>query len=78
MELRTIIPGENIDAPVVVKSEGDAPKQIESFDEVANSSSVSDFASDLYGDEEFDLSEIDEDGFSDFDASQDESYNSNF
>ncbi|MEG0950161.1 MAG: hypothetical protein RR212_12270 [Bacteroidales bacterium] len=74
MELRSIEPGKNIDAPVCSRSTGTPPPQLESFDDIATANATAntaDFAADLYGDEEFDPSELDEEGFSDFDASSD-------
>lgn len=73
MELRTIEPGKTLEKAECTRSVGTPPVQLESFEDFAatNTAATNDFAADLYGDEEFDPSEIDEEGFSDFDASQD-------
>lgn len=73
MELRSIEPGKDLDKPVCTRSEGTPPAQTESFEDFSatNTAAANDFAADLYGDEEFDPSELDEEGFSDFDASSD-------
>ncbi|MDO5572222.1 MAG: hypothetical protein Q4F97_12290 [Bacteroidales bacterium] len=75
MELRSIETGKDLDAPIVTRSEGEAPVQLESFDDFSqNASQNTDFNADLYGDEEYDPDELDEEGFSDFDASQGDPY----
>lgn len=73
MELRSIEPGKDLDKPVCTRAEGTPPAQTESFEDFSatNTAAANDFAADLYGDEEFDPSELDEEGFSDFDASSD-------
>lgn len=71
MELRTIEPGKNLEAAVCSRSVGEPPVQIESMDDFAATAATTDFTTDLYGDEEFDPSEIDEEGFSNFDGSED-------
>ena len=78
MELRAIETGKNLLAAECVKSVGEAPMQLESFEDLASQSVTSDFASDLYGDDEVDASELDEEGFSDFDASEGNPYDERF
>lgn len=73
MELRSIELGKDLDKAICTRSEGVPPAQTESFDDFStiNAAVANDFTADLYGDDEFDPSELDEDGFSDFDASSD-------
>lgn len=64
MELREIIPNKNLDKAVCTKSKGMAPKQImpiEEFDSKQNVSSELD--EDFYGDSEYDIDELDKEGF---------------
>lgn len=77
MELRDIQYRKDLDKAVCTRSEGNPPQQLMSFDdfEAANAAS-NDFAADLYGDDEYDISEIDPDGFSDLDSM--ESYKDEF
>lgn len=65
MELREIITGKTLDKAVCTKSVGDAPQQHIEFDEfeplVATSTTV--IGEEFYGDEGYDLDELDADGF---------------
>lgn len=64
MELREIIPGQDLLDPVVSKSVGKAPAQTIDFDKMeAESSKSSDIDEDFYGDTEYDLDELDREGF---------------
>lgn len=64
MELREIIPGKNQKEPVCLKSIGDPPVQILSMDDFdPNVSSSTSLDESFYGDEDFDLDELDKDGF---------------
>ncbi|MCC8154849.1 MAG: hypothetical protein LIP01_12000 [Tannerellaceae bacterium] len=79
MESREILPGQDLDAPVCTKSQGVPPPQIVSFDEINTKASVNDLlGEDFYGDSEFDLDELDKEGFEGLndimDTSFDESY----
>mgnify|MGYP000035670906 FL=1 len=71
MELREIVPGKTLDKPVCTKSVGEAPVQIIDFEEMEKKTAVkaSDLDEDFYGDESFDPSELDEEGFADLDFS---------
>jgi Plasmid pRiA4b ORF-3-like protein len=63
MELREIIPGKNLDKPVCSKSIGEPPVQIMSFEEVDTKGSTTDLGEDFYGDSEYDINELDKEGF---------------
>ena len=63
MELREIIPGKDLDKPVCSKSIGKAPVQIMSFDEIDTKASNTDIGEDFYGDSEYDIDELDKEGF---------------
>lgn len=79
MELREIIPGKNLEKPVCTKSAGQAPPQIISFDDFEKNNPSSDLLDEnFYGDEDFDPSELDEEGFNDMDMSNDDSFNERF
>ncbi len=68
MELKEAIPGKDLDAPVCTRSEGDAPQQTMDFEELEKKTPVpatADFDEDFYGDETYDPSELDEEGFAD-------------
>ncbi len=74
MELREIVTGKNLDKAVCTKSIGDAPQQIIDFEELDKQSKNSDLLidDDFYGNDDFDPSELDADGF-DVDMSDDSS-----
>ena len=65
MELREIIPNKDLEEPVCTKSRGDAPVQIMPLDEFDNklNASSSDLDADFYGDSEYNLDELDQEGF---------------
>ncbi len=64
MELREIIPGEDLDEPICSKSAGEPPVQIMSFDEfIPKATGTQDMGEDFYGDSEFDIEELDKEGF---------------
>ena len=66
LELSEIIPGKNQDKAECVKSVGDPPDQIASIDEMnqtLNFSSDLGLDEDFYGDKDFDMDELDEEGF---------------
>ena len=72
MELRSLEPGKHLEKATCTRSMGNPPQQLENFEEItATAVSGNDFTADLYGDDQFDPSELDEEGFSDFDASED-------
>ena len=66
IELKEIMPGD-VDAPRCTLKQGTAPKQIPAEDEfLANpTSSIGFTGEDFYGDEEFDMDELDAEGFID-------------
>lgn len=63
MELREIIPGEDLDQPVCSKSKGLPPAQMISFDEFEAKTANSEIGEDFYGDSEYDPDELDREGF---------------
>ncbi|MDD6209242.1 MAG: hypothetical protein PUB21_01390 [Bacteroidales bacterium] len=64
MELRTIVPGENLKKAKCIRSSGDAPAQILSIEEFESKQGTLDLDEDFYGDSEYDINEIDKEGFS--------------
>ena len=68
IELREIVPGKDIEAPVCSKSIGLPPKQtipLEDFDAKKNNSD--ELGEDFYGDSDYNEDELDKDGFSGLD-----------
>lgn len=63
MELREIITGQDLDKPVCSKSVGQAPAQTISFDEFEAKNGSTEIGEDFYGDSEYDIDELDRDGF---------------
>ena len=64
IRLKTIETGKHLDKVICTKSEGNAPKQTIDFDEdFSNIAKNDNFDTDFYGDEEFDMDELDEEGF---------------
>jgi len=64
IRLKTIETGKNLDKAVCAKSEGNAPKQMIDFDEDFSTVAKNDnFDADFYGDEDFDMDELDDEGF---------------
>lgn len=70
MELREIIPGKHLDKPVCTKSIGEAPAQLVDFETVATTSDTLDVGENFYGDESYDLDELDAEGFEGLDDVQ--------
>jgi hypothetical protein len=66
IELKEMMPGE-VDTPRCTLKQGTAPKQITAEDEFLTNptSSIGFTGEDFYGDEEFDMDELDADGFMD-------------
>jgi len=62
MELTDIIPRQNMDKAVCMSSEGDAPIQILADDGLTVAPKAS-LDENFYGDEDFELDELDEEGF---------------
>lgn len=76
MELREIITGTNIDGAVCTKSIGDAPQQFIDFDTFEAKEVSIDTGENFYGDEGYDLDELDAEGFDGLDnivSAEDES-----
>ncbi len=75
MELKEIVPGKDLDAPICSASIGNPPVQyeIEDFSDFGKSTAKSDLGIDdsFYGDEEFDMDELDSDSFSDLNFDDD-------
>lgn len=69
MELREIITGKDLDKAICTKSEGEAPPQFIDFETMdkGNVGSI-DIGENFYGDEGFDLDELDTDGFDGLDS----------
>ena len=63
MELREIITGKNLPEAVCTKSVGNPPLQTIDFDTVAATSTSLDMGENFYGDEGYDMDELDAEGF---------------
>jgi len=74
MELREIIPGQNLDNPVLGKSVGDPPVQIMTIDDFDTKTTTTPLGEDFYGDSEYNLDELDEDGFEGLDNPMENPY----
>jgi len=64
IELSEIIPRKSLDHPAVVSSKGNAPQQILADEAVAVAPKIN-LDDNFYGDEDFELDELDEEGFGD-------------
>jgi len=62
MELSEIVPGIRMDKPECILSKGEAPAQTISDEELIAGVNVN-VDENFYGDEDFDLSELDDEGF---------------
>lgn len=63
MELREIITGKNLDEAVCTKQTGNPPAQFVDFDASVDASSTLDIGENFYGDEGYDIDELDAEGF---------------
>jgi hypothetical protein len=63
IELSEIITGKTLKKPVCTVSEGEPPVQIKDIDETKQDSISSDLDENFYGDDGFDLEELDREGF---------------
>jgi len=63
IELMEVIPGKKLQKPVCTLSEGEPPRQEMHIDEVKPDSISLDLDESFYGDESFELDELDSDGF---------------
>ncbi len=66
MELREIITGQNLSEAVCTKSIGLPPSQTIDFDAMDTKITTSDLGEDFYGDSDYDIDELDKDGFDGF------------
>lgn len=79
MEVYQFLPNKTLAKPKCILSEGDAPAQTMDFEELtAEPSSKFALDDDLYGDQDFDMDELDADGFSGLDELADRSTESDF
>ncbi len=63
MELREIITGKNLEEAICTKSVGIPPEQFIDFDTVSSTTSTLDVGENFYGDEGYDMDELDAEGF---------------
>jgi hypothetical protein len=63
IELKEIITGKTLEAPICTGKSGNPPKQTVDFDELAKTTGGIDVDENFYGDEGFDADELDEEGF---------------
>jgi hypothetical protein len=63
MELREIITGKNLDEAICSKSIGDPPAQFIDFETIAAGTATLDTGESFYGDEGYDMDELDVEGF---------------
>lgn len=68
IELREIITGKNLDKPICDLSEGNPPAQFAEFESFDTSSASLDFGENFYGDESYDIDELDSEGFDGLDS----------
>lgn len=78
IELREIITGKDLDEAICTKSIGDAPTQFIDFDDFEVKSTGIDTGESFYGDEGYDLDELDAEGFDGLDDVQPSSDGENF
>lgn len=63
IELREIIPGEDLAQPVCSRSKGDAPKQVVEFVTFEKENARIETGESFYGEDSFEMDELDEEGF---------------
>lgn len=63
IELSELIPGKNLKSAVCTLSTGKAPEQITEMEEVKTNTSSLDIGETFYGDESYELDELDKEGF---------------
>ena len=73
IELTEIITGKNIKDTKCTKKMGDAPKQTIDFEEMAAAGGSTNLDDDLFGDQQYDLDDLDREGFSGLDDIADSS-----
>jgi Plasmid pRiA4b ORF-3-like protein. len=75
MELREIIPGQNLKEAVCSQSVGLAPNQMADFETIDTKVTSADLGEDFYGDSDYNIDELDKEGFEGFgDESPQEPY----
>lgn len=76
MEIFQIVPNKNLTAAKCILSEGDAPQQTTEFEDTAlDTAGKLNIDEDFYGDQDFDMDELDVDGFTGLDDVADPSNN---
>lgn len=68
IELSEIITGKNQKSPICTLSVGEAPKQMLTAEEIKAETTSIDIGETFYGDESFDMEELDKEGFEGLDA----------
>lgn len=63
IELSEIIPGKNLKSPTCTISEGEAPQQTLNLEDIKPVSTTLDTGENFFGDESFDMDELDKEGF---------------
>ena len=66
MELREIITGQDLKEAICTKSTGNPPAQTMSFEELESKTSNLDLDEDFYGDSDYNIDELDRDGYEGF------------
>lgn len=77
LELREIVPEEDLNLPVCSKSKGDAPKQKVEFESFEKENTRFETGESFYGDDSFELDELDEEGFDINDGTSGNSFEEN-
>lgn len=70
MELREIITGKDLKEPLVSRSQGEAPAQFVDFNDFESTTTTVDIGENFYGDEGYDLDELDAEGFDGLDNAE--------
>ncbi|NLX66425.1 MAG: plasmid pRiA4b ORF-3 family protein [Bacteroidales bacterium] len=78
IELSELIPGKNLKSPLCTLSLGEAPEQIADIEEMKADTALSDMGESFYGDESFELDELDREGFDGLDDASTELDGSDF
>jgi hypothetical protein len=63
IELSEIIAGKSLKTPVCTISEGEAPQQTINFEDIIATTTSLDLGETFFGDESFDIDELDREGF---------------
>ncbi len=78
MELKEVETGKSLDAPVCLINKGEAPVQEMDFDELAAMQSFSDSGESFYGDEDYDMDELDDEGYDLLDTTNGDPYDDRY